>query len=327
MSNNIKPLVSVIVLTYNNFKRISETIISVLRQDYPNIELIIAEDCSKTFPTELVNNVVNENRKSNLVNFCIINNENNVGTVKNLNNSIKSCQGEIIFCFGSDDMFVDKNTISSVVDIFLQNNCDAVYTSRILYSDDKIRTVLPHVADWAKIKKLNTKMSLYSSFITTHHYSFFIGVTTTYKKTAIVDHNYFDEHYRLLEDLPMTEKMLWNNNVVLCPELPTILYECKYGVSAKGQTNPILKADLNYYNLHGKLAHYNELDNKTKRHIDFGIRRTNNKNNLGLIPAFFKYFPQLIRWICYCFSRGLAGYKDSKVIRNITLDDYKSFLS
>ena len=327
MSKNIYPLVSVIVLTYNNFKRISETIISVLRQDYSNIELIIADDCSNTFPTELVNKIVNENKKNNLVNFHINRNENNTGTVKNLNNSIKMSQGDIFFCFGPGDMFIDRNTISSVVDIFIQNNCDAVYTSRILYSDNKIRTVLPHVADWGKIKRFNSKLSVYSSFITTQHYSFFIGVTSVYKKTAIVNHNYFDEHYKLLEDLPMTEKMLWNNKVILCPELTTILYDGKYGVSARGNVNPILKADLNYYNSHGKLAHYDALDKKTKRHIDFGIKRANNKNLLYLAATFFMYFPQLIRWIWYCFSRGLAGYKDSEVIRNVTLDDYKSFLS
>jgi glycosyltransferase involved in cell wall biosynthesis len=41
------PVVTVITVTYNSGKYVRATIKSVLAQDYPNIEYIIADDCSK----------------------------------------------------------------------------------------------------------------------------------------------------------------------------------------------------------------------------------------------------------------------------------------
>ncbi len=327
MCRNTKPLATVIVLTYNNFVHIRETIISILRQNYPYIEMIISDDCSKCFPKELVNDCINKNCKSNLVNYQIIINESNIGTVKNLNNAIKSCHGEIVFTIGANDMFINQDSITNVVDIFLQNNCDAIFTSRIVYNKDKIHAVLPHVVDWEKIHKLKTKMSIYTAFITTKHYNIFIGVTTVYKRTVIETNNYFDENYRLLEDMPMTEKIIWNNNIILCPELVTILYDGKYGVSSRGKTNPILANDLSFFNQYGKLIHYNSLSKKAKRHIDFGILRSKKKSIICMLLSCFRYAPTIISWEYYCISRLFASYKDKKLIKSIILDDYKSFLS
>ena len=39
-------LISVIILTYNQEKYIQDTIRSVIDQDYPNLELLILDDCS-----------------------------------------------------------------------------------------------------------------------------------------------------------------------------------------------------------------------------------------------------------------------------------------
>ena len=43
----IQPLVSIIVLTYNSSLTILETLESLKKQSYPNIELIISDDASK----------------------------------------------------------------------------------------------------------------------------------------------------------------------------------------------------------------------------------------------------------------------------------------
>lgn len=41
-----QPLVSVIVPTYNRSHTIRKALDSILHQDYPNIEIIIVDDCS-----------------------------------------------------------------------------------------------------------------------------------------------------------------------------------------------------------------------------------------------------------------------------------------
>lgn len=41
-----KPLVSVIITTYNRADLVNRSIDSVLEQDYENIEIIVVDDCS-----------------------------------------------------------------------------------------------------------------------------------------------------------------------------------------------------------------------------------------------------------------------------------------
>ena len=42
-------LFTVVVLSYNNSKYLEECLDSILMQSYPEIEIIIADDCSKEF--------------------------------------------------------------------------------------------------------------------------------------------------------------------------------------------------------------------------------------------------------------------------------------
>ena len=48
----IDPLVSVILLSYNNLQFLYNAIDSVLLQNYPRLELIISDDCTEGFDPE-----------------------------------------------------------------------------------------------------------------------------------------------------------------------------------------------------------------------------------------------------------------------------------
>ena len=100
------PLFSVIILTYLQRHFIEECIDSVLMQDYPNIELVVCDDCSAdfdtqevivsddgsdNFPEEAVNEYIACNKSSNIKSVKIHREESNVGTVKHLNHAVKIC--------------------------------------------------------------------------------------------------------------------------------------------------------------------------------------------------------------------------------------------
>ena len=97
------PLVSVIIPVYKKLDLLKDCVDSVLEQDYPRIELIIADDSSDDFDTLFWEKYVADHKTNNIVRFVVYSNKNNLGTVKNLNNALKLSQGEIIKAIAGDD--------------------------------------------------------------------------------------------------------------------------------------------------------------------------------------------------------------------------------
>ena len=110
MSMREMPLVSVITATYKNFDHLKETMLSVFHQDYPYIEYIITDDGSVDFQKDMVHElIIKENPKH--VDFKLILNPENIGTVKNLNGAYKSAHGEYYINLSCGDVFFNKTVI------------------------------------------------------------------------------------------------------------------------------------------------------------------------------------------------------------------------
>lgn len=115
------PKVSVMVITYNQEKFVSETIESVVSQDYPNLEYVIADDGSTDSTQEIIKDY--QRRFPNIIK-AIIGNK-NVGISKNSNRGLNACTGEFVALQGGDDVFL-PGKIRAQVDWFQQS------TSRVL---------------------------------------------------------------------------------------------------------------------------------------------------------------------------------------------------
>ena len=327
MEKEKKPLASVITLIYRHYERLFETIASVLQQDYPAFEYIISDDGSGNFPKEKVMQFVRTHKKENLKRFRLLVNPENVGTVRHLNKVLKQCSGEYIFDISGNDIFFRHSTISEVVKAFETSGCDVLFVSRAAYAGNKIRTIFPHVGDWDRVRKMDTREKRYSAAIRTENYGIFVGANMFYRKSAIERRGYFDETYRLFEDNPMIAELLWYEKTELKPELIAILYEWETGVSGgKWQIkNPVLVQEIKHYNQYGKLKHYAQLDRKTQQHIDFGIRRETAANTAELAFVCLKYLPYMVHYLYFCICRQIVGLKDKNYIRQLDLTEH-SFL-
>ncbi len=73
-------LVSVIILSYKQFAYIYETIDSVLMQDYPAIEIVIADDGSPNFPQNEIVSYIEKNKRDNIQGYTLLHDGVNVGT-------------------------------------------------------------------------------------------------------------------------------------------------------------------------------------------------------------------------------------------------------
>lgn len=123
---NAKPLVSILIPTYNREKFIKECILSAINQSYKNIEIIIVDNNSSDKTSAICKEL--ENRFNNIKFFS---NDANIGPVRNWKKSIDLANGELGKILFSDDLLL-KNCIQSMVDIFLNNKDANVVSSTII---------------------------------------------------------------------------------------------------------------------------------------------------------------------------------------------------
>ena len=109
-SVNELPLVSLVITSFNRAGLISSAIKSALLQDYPNLEIIISDNCS----TDNTNMIINEYIKDARVKYSI--NQRNIGMLPNFLKATKElAKGKYITYVSSDDYLVNKSFISEAV--------------------------------------------------------------------------------------------------------------------------------------------------------------------------------------------------------------------
>lgn len=113
-----KALFSVVVLHYKQLKYWEESVQSVLRQDYPAIQLVFADDATPEFPIQSVKEYIENNKHENLRSYIICRNELNAGTAENCDKALQYCEGEYILFLDGDDILAEPDVISNFVHIF-----------------------------------------------------------------------------------------------------------------------------------------------------------------------------------------------------------------
>lgn len=110
--------VSIITVCFNSAATIADTIKSVQRQRYHDIEHIIVDGLSTDNTVEIINSTGFTGRL-----IC----EKDNGLYDAMNKGITMATGDIVGILNSDDFYPDENAISDVVKLFHQNSCQVVY--------------------------------------------------------------------------------------------------------------------------------------------------------------------------------------------------------
>lgn len=146
-----KPLVSILVASYNKEKYVKRCIKSCKSQTYNNIEVIFYDDGSKDNSYEIAKKIKgikvfkNRNRK-NLGKF------NTYYQINNYNKAFLKSKGKYIFLLDSDDFF-KKNKVKEIVNYFSKNkNCNIVFDLPIYYYSKNKQIYLKNI-----IKNKNKK--------------------------------------------------------------------------------------------------------------------------------------------------------------------------
>lgn len=204
MVKESKPLVSTVTLTYQKFEHLFETLNSILSQDYPKIEIIIADDNSDIFPLEEIRKYIDINKRNNIVRTLIIQQPCNVGTVKNINSAIKTSQGEYVIGIGSDDAFFESSSISKIVDRFEKTGWEMISFRRLRCTEKEMCPIryMPPNAYLKKIASLDTPEKQFAAFALGRFYEMASGSATFYRRSYLKRYGSYNESYMLWEDGP-----------------------------------------------------------------------------------------------------------------------------
>lgn len=113
-----KPLVTVIIPTYNRAKTIERSINSVLSQSYSNLELIVVDDGSSDNTKSVVENI-----DDSRVRYIW---QNNSGACAARNNGINNARGENIAFNDSDDTW-KPNKLEKQLEVVTKTGADVVF--------------------------------------------------------------------------------------------------------------------------------------------------------------------------------------------------------
>jgi alpha-1,3-rhamnosyltransferase len=119
MKNGNEPLVSVIVITYNAEAFIVETLESIRNQNYRNIELIVADDCSRDNTVGVCRDWIDQNR-SRFEDAKLAVGEKNRGIAGNCNAGMDLAKGELVKLIAGDDI-LERDCINEFVIFFKKN--------------------------------------------------------------------------------------------------------------------------------------------------------------------------------------------------------------
>lgn len=103
MSSSEKPLISIAMCTYNGERFLAEQLQSILDQTYSPLEIIIVDDCSTDGTRAIVSTFMAKDARIRL-----IENETNVGFVRNFERALLACAGTYISLADQDDIWLPE---------------------------------------------------------------------------------------------------------------------------------------------------------------------------------------------------------------------------
>lgn len=202
------PLVSIIVLTYLQRHILNDCIDSILSQDYPNIELIICDDCSADFDCDEVYQYIEQNKKSNISNIVIYKHADNVGTVMNAQKGVELSSGEFFKLHAGDDMLYEDDSISRAMKYFQEPQTMIIAGISRACQHDGTLTDHYYPAYEARVSMMNADAYRQFEMMGTQSWGEYINAPAVYWRRKLFDQmGGFDLQYKYTEDWPMWLKI------------------------------------------------------------------------------------------------------------------------
>ena len=175
MNNKNILKVSIITISYNEVDHIEQTLLSVLNQDYDNIEYIVIDGGSTDGTVDIINKY-----KDRIAYFV---SEKDKGIYNAMNKGLKHATGDVVGIINAGDWYANNDVVRQAVAGIVSKHFDVVYGGVNIVENDSV------------IKSVNAREidTLYYGMVSCHE-SFFI------KKELYDEVGPYDENYRIVAD-------------------------------------------------------------------------------------------------------------------------------
>lgn len=214
----MNPIVSVIIPTYKRPANLSRTILSVLKQTYTPIEIIVVDDNGlDTFWQKETEKELKDFIEKNKIKYLI--HPTNLNGSAARNTGFKHCKGKYI-CFLDDDDYFLPNKIEMQVRRLKDTHqkIGATYCNSIIIAKDKVTNKIKH------IKTHNNKEGdLCLEYLT--NICRFNTSTILFKRECIESLNGFDESFTRHQDYELMTRFFMRYTIVCTSEIPLLCYD------------------------------------------------------------------------------------------------------
>ena len=202
--DNTKPLVSIIMNCHNGAKYLSNSIESILRQNYVNWELIFFDNMSSDESLSIAKSFNDKRIK-------VFSSKNFLNLYDARNNALLHIKGNYVCFLDTDDLW-EKEKIQKQVDYLNKNkNFSMVYSNFYVLENDK-KKFLRFKPKLPKGKITNDLLRSYT-----------IGILTTCINAKIFKYASFDKNYNIIGDFDFFVK-LSENSEIGCIQEPLATY-------------------------------------------------------------------------------------------------------
>lgn len=225
------PLVSVVICTYNSGPYIIDALDSVKNQKYPNIELIITDDCSKDETVSVCKEWISNN-KGQFVDCQIIVTNVNTGVSGNLNRGLKECKGEWVKSFAGDDKLAPNCINDNMSYVHSHPNTLVLFSDMQMFGEvDELNKHININCKYFNLSKKQFRNRLYFM-------NFLPAPTLFIKKEVFNRYGFCDESISMMEDWPYWLKLTHGGVDFSYLNKVTVLYRVHESISVSKNPNP-----------------------------------------------------------------------------------------
>ena len=224
--------VSIVTVCYNRVNTLSETIESVLRQDYVDIEFIVIDGASNDGTLDVIKGY---NEKIN-----IVVSEPDSGMYEAINKGIRLASGEIIGLIHSDDFLYDSHVISEIVKKFEETNADFIYGDGVFVDPDNTNMI---IRNWISGNYHRWKVKI--GWLPLHP-------TCYIRRDVIMRLGLYDENFKIAADTDLLVRYLYDNKLKVGYLRRRIVRMRMGGLSTdKNRRKQMWDEDIRLYKAHG----------------------------------------------------------------------------